>query len=54
MSFVYQFIKHLNDIIRIRHHWEGEMGDDVVTNAEISQSRRTQRCSMYFLVRMSI
>ena len=57
-------------IICIRHRWEGEMGSsqhksphqarafrrgpDVVTCAEISTSRRTQRCCMYFLVRISI
>ena len=54
----------------IRHRWEGEMGSfqhksphharafrrvlDVVTGAAISPSRHTQRCSMYFLVRLSI
>ena len=56
--------------ICIRHRWEGEMGSsqhkslhqarafrrvlDVVTSAEISPSHRTQRCSMHFLVRISI
>ena len=29
-------------------------GPDVVTSAEISTSRRTQRCRMYFLVRITI
>ena len=58
------------EIICIRHPWEGEMGSsqhkalhpprafrrglDVVTSAEINPSRRTRRCSMYFLVRISI
>ena len=53
-----------------RHGWKGVMGSsqhksphqarafrrglDVVTSAEISRSRRTQRRSMYFLERISI
>ena len=32
-----------DDIICIRHRWEGDRGLDVVTRAEISPSRHTQR-----------
>ena len=66
----YHIIPKENIGLCIQHHWEGVMGSSqhkspyqarafrrglhLVKSAEISPSRRTQRCSMHSLVRRSI